>query len=268
MQSSLLAFCRTILIFLCIGFFMPLFIVLHLSNSARKQQFYSIFSSVILFIANVKITVHGRISHAAPVLYASNHTSYLDIMIFGKLIAKPFIAKQEVKGWPIVGDVAKLIGTVFIDRLMHKTPDNIKTVREVMHKEGGLILFAEGTTNNGNRVLPFKSSFFSLAEQEFSGNILNIQPVAITYTRINNIPMGTLYRPYVAWYGDMTLLPHAWQMLKFWSIGAEVVFFPAVSSSQFASRKEITRYCYGKVAMAVESMLTGRKEKLIAELGG
>ena len=76
-----------------------------------------------------------------------------------------------------------------------------------------LILFPEGTSNDGNRVLPFKSAFFGIAENPGQGQAAGtVQPVSIAYTRLNGIPMGRPYRPFYAWYGDMELASHLWNV--------------------------------------------------------
>src|SRR3546814_6911519 len=73
-----------------------------------------------------------------------------------------------------------------------------------------LVLFPEGTSGDGNRVLAFKSALFSVAERRPQGEPLTVQPVSIAYTRLDGLPLGRYLRPFFAWYGDMELGPHLW----------------------------------------------------------
>jgi 1-acyl-sn-glycerol-3-phosphate acyltransferase len=169
-----------------------------------------------------------------------------------------FVAKQEVAGWPIVGVLAKLQRSVFVERDRRRVATHRDDMRE-RHQAGDLlILFPEGTSNDGNRVLPFKSSFFAVAEKPIGGRTLAVQPVSLTYTRLNNLPMGRHLRPLFAWYGDMELAPHLWRMLGVGPITIVIEFHSPVSIEDFASRKTLAAHCHAEVTAGVSRALAGR----------
>ena len=92
-------------------------------------------------------------------------------------------------------------------------------------------------------MLPFKSALFSLAEIGRDGGPITVQPVSIAYTHLDGIPLGRHMRPFVAWYGDMDLLPHLWALLGLGRLTVHVDFHAPVTIADFASRKEMADYC-------------------------
>src|SRR5207302_11189130 len=117
--------------------------------------------------------------------FAVNHISYLDITVLGSLLAVSFIAKREVAGWPLFGWLARLQRSVFIDRQVRTTREQRDTIATRLAAKEALVLFAEGTSSDGHRVLPFKSALFSVADpgaEERANRSLSVQPVSIAYT--------------------------------------------------------------------------------------
>src|SRR5256714_15267935 len=163
-----------------------------------------------------------------PVLFPANPVSYLDITIFSSLIAGSFVAKREVAGWPLFGWLAKLQRSVFIDRQVRSTADQRDSIAGRLAAGDALILFPEGTSGDGNRVLPFKSALFSVADQPATGPV-TVQPVSIAYTRLNSMPIGRRYRPLFAWYGAMPMAPHLWRGLWGGTDGSGVPVRPAAT---------------------------------------
>ena len=161
-------------------------------------------------ILGLRVRAVGAPTVARPVLFASNHVSYADIAVLGSLIAGSFIAKAEVAHWPLFGWLAKLQRTVFVDRRMRSTQLQRDAMTERLAAGDALILFPEGTSGDGNRVLPFKSALFSAAEPMQAIVPIAVQPVSIAYTRLDGMPLGRLLRPFIAWYGSAELAPHLW----------------------------------------------------------
>ena len=124
-----------------------------------------------------------------------------------------------------------------------------------------LILFPEGTSNDGNRILPFRSALFSVAERRVEGEALVVQPVSLAYTRLDGMPLGRSFRPFFAWYGDMELPPHLWQMLGLGIVTAEVIFHEPVTIDRFGSRKALAEHCWRMVSEGLASLLTGRPQR-------
>jgi 1-acyl-sn-glycerol-3-phosphate acyltransferase len=202
-----------------------------------------------------------RIGHPTkdrPVLFAANHISYLDVTVLGALIAGSFIAKTEVAGWPLFGWLALLQRSVFIDRQVRSTAQQRDTIAGRLAANEALILFPEGTSGDGNRVLPFKSALFSVADHAATGPV-TVQPVSIAYTRLDGMPIGRRLRPLFAWYGAMTLAPHLWTVLGLGTVEIVVEFHRPTTLADCGSRKALARYCQERVAGGLANALSGRR---------
>jgi 1-acyl-sn-glycerol-3-phosphate acyltransferase len=202
-----------------------------------------------------------------PILFVANHCSYSDITVLGSVIAGSFIAKAEVAGWPLFGYLAKLQNTVFIDRAGIKAREQRDGLINRLAAGDSLILFPEGTSHDGNHVLPFKSALFSVAQQKLeNGRTIKIQPVSIAYTQLDGIPAGRALKPYFAWYGDMELVSHMWELAGLGLITVEVVFHPAVEMSAFGSRKSLAVHCHQQVSAGVAAANAGWPAKSLENL--
>jgi 1-acyl-sn-glycerol-3-phosphate acyltransferase len=198
----------------------------------------------------------GEPVSGGPVLFASNHVSYTDITVLGSLIAGSFIAKSEVAGWPLFGWLAKLQRSVFVDRQVRSTARQRDAIAERLDAGDALILFPEGTSGDGNFVLPFKSALFSVVFN--SEQPVIVQPVSLAYTKLNGLPIGRWSRPLLAWYGDMDLGSHLWRLLGLGTVEVVVEFHPPTSLAEFSSRKALAEFCHQRVRSGVSRLLTGR----------
>src|SRR6185437_1390398 len=127
----------------------------------------------------------------------SNHTGYLDISVLGSRLPASFIAKSEVARWPLFGWLAKLQRSVFVDRQVRSTAQQRDAIAERLAAKDALILFPEGTSNDGTFVLPFKSALFSVVFGK-SETPVTVQPVSLAYTRLDGLPIGRALRPFFA----------------------------------------------------------------------
>ena len=199
---------------------------------------------LITKIIGLKIDRIGYISGDKKVLFVSNHLSYFDIIILGSLIPGRFIAKSEVANWPIFGFLSKITRTIFIRRDRKASNEQVRLIKEQLDRCEKLILFPEGTSSDGRRVLPFKSPLFDAAM--LTNSI--VQPITIRYTHLNGIPIGYSSRSLFGWYGDMDLLPHLWNALSLGIFTIEVVFHKPIRANQFSNRKKLAVYCQKTVA--------------------
>ena len=213
-------------------------------------------------ILGFHVRMIGAPTTRRPAMFASNHVSYADITILGALVAGSFIAKTEIARWPFFGWLAKLQRTVFVDRRTRSTAFQRDLITARLNAGEALILFPEGTSSDGNRVLPFKSALFSAAEAMEAITPIVIQPVSIAYTRLDGIPLGRLLRPYFAWYGTTELAPHLWNMIGLGSLEVVVEFHPLTLFSDCGSRKALARYCHARVAGGMAAALSGRPQPL------
>jgi 1-acyl-sn-glycerol-3-phosphate acyltransferase len=209
-------------------------------------------------ILGLRVRRIGRPTTSRPVLFAANHVSYLDITVFGSLIAGSFVAKTEVARWPLFGWLARLQRSVFIDRQVRSTARQRDSIAGRLAAGDALILFPEGTSGDGNRVLPFKSALFSVADHAAVGPVA-VQPVSIAYTRLDGMPIGRDLRPLIAWYGTMTMAPHLWTVVGLGTIEIVVEFHPSTTLADCGSRKALARYCQERVTGGLANALSGRR---------
>jgi 1-acyl-sn-glycerol-3-phosphate acyltransferase len=208
-------------------------------------------------IFGINVVVRGTPSPTHPTLFVSNHSSYFDIAVLGSLLNCSFIAKADMITWPLVGQLAKLQRSVFVDRKPANVSQHSNDVASRLKAGDDLVLFAEGTTSDGNRILPFKSSLLSVAEHAPPELNLMIQPVSIIATRLDGMPLGRAMRPLYAWYGDMPLAPHAWAAMKAGKLTVEVEFHEPFKAGTM-TRKQITARCEAAVERGVVRAITGR----------
>jgi 1-acyl-sn-glycerol-3-phosphate acyltransferase len=211
-------------------------------------------------LLGLKVSQIGHPVSARPVLFVSNHLGYIDITVLGSLIPGSFVAKSEVAGWPLVGWLAKLQRSVFVDRQVRTTAQQRDAIAERLAAKDALILFPEGTSGDGNHVLPFKSSLFSVVFNKPTDEPITVQPVSVAYTRLDGLPIGRRLRPFFAWYGDMNLGPHAWNVLGLGTVEIEVEFHPPTTVGEWVSRKELSQFCYDRISNGVGRLLSGRGE--------
>ncbi|MFQ5783416.1 MAG: lysophospholipid acyltransferase family protein [Alphaproteobacteria bacterium] len=208
-------------------------------------------------IVGLVVERRGEVSQARPTLFASNHSSYLDISVLGALIPGSFVAKREVASWPLYGLLAKLQRSVFIERRAGRAARHRDEMGARLAAGDNLILFPEGTSSDGNRVLPFKSALFGVAERRVDGRPITVQPVSIGYSRCGGMPMLRIMRPFYAWYGDMELVGHFWRLLGLGPATVVVAFHPPVTIEAFESRKALTAHCEAVVAAGVSAAIHG-----------
>lgn len=254
--ESVIAGARLGAIVLWLLLMLPVYLVCMASDTAQTAA-NRVFWRGVLRLANVRVRVQGRVSPLRPLLFVSNHASYLDIPILGSLLPGAFVAKADIAHWPGIGIVAKLGRTVFVERKRTEAVRQKEELTRRLARGEPLILFPEGTSDDGNRVLPFKSTLFSIAEEEIDGQPVMVQPVAVAYTRCFGVPIGYLWRHFFAWYGDMDLAPHLWEVLHMGRLTVEVTFLEPRMLSALGTRKAAAEYCHGAVRAALARSLSG-----------
>ena len=209
---------------------------------ARTFPMY--YHRVVCRILGVRVEVTGEIPQHGPLLLASNHVSWIEIVVLSSMAPVSFVAKSEVAGWPFFGHLARLQRTVFVDRgRRHATGGSRDDMRERLRSGDIMVLFAEGTSGDGRSVLPFKSSLFAAAE--FPGVL--VQPVSLAYRGHRNLPMNRRLLPAYAWYGDMDLIPHLLTALRTGPIEVTIVCHPPLSLGGELNRKALARHAEEQV---------------------
>ncbi len=197
-------------------------------------------------VFGIKIKTFGKVSINFPILLISNHASYLDIIILGSLFKTSFVAKKEISKWPLFGILAKLQNTIFIDRRISSLKNQENKITEHLSKKKNLVIFPEGTSSDGNRVLPFKSSLFNIFEKNLNAKI-SIQTITIVYKKINGIPMNRIERKNITWHSNMDLIPNMLNVLKKLSIEVEIIFNEEFLPNKEYDRKKLALYCWEKI---------------------
>jgi len=221
-----------------------------------------LYHRMVCTILGIRVRVHGKRSAVTPTLYVCNHVSYLDIEVLGGLIPGSFVAKVEVATWPFISTLAKAQRTIFIERRTGKTSSSRDEMLKRLNTGDNLMLFPEGTSSDGTRVLPFRSALFGVAQLRRDGRPITVQPVAISYTRLDGIPLGRYWRPLFAWFGDLDLVPHLWQMVCLGETEAIVTFFSPIDIDQLGDRKKLAQHCFRQVSGGVQLANSGRVEQL------
>jgi 1-acyl-sn-glycerol-3-phosphate acyltransferase len=242
---------------------MPVQALLLRLNSRAARSFPHWYHRRVCRLLGIRLHIDGTVPTDKPVLLVANHTSWLDIPVLSAVAPVSFVAKKEVASWPFVSSLARLQRTVFVDRSRRTAVGH--TAGEIVQRLAAgdaIVLFAEGTSSDGNRVLPFMTSLFAAAKpSEKDGTIAQdavVQTLAVVYTRLHGVPLGRAERPGVAWYGDMEMRGHAWELLKAGPLDVHVRLGDPQPLSSFVDRKSLARQSEAQVRKDVIGILRGR----------
>jgi lyso-ornithine lipid O-acyltransferase len=213
--------------------------------------------AIVCRILGLEVRVIGQpaTGRGRPVVFVSNHSSWLDIPAIGGTLDGCFVAKSDVANWPLVSTIARLGRTLFVSRQRATTGRERQEMQERLAQGDNLILFPEGTSSDGSRVLPFFSPFFAIAEGEPRPLI---QPVSLVYDRLAGLPVGRASRPVFAWYGDMALAPHFWHLAQWRGMRATVLLHTPLDPAEFASRKALSQAAWTAVANGAAALRQNR----------
>jgi 1-acyl-sn-glycerol-3-phosphate acyltransferase len=229
--------------------------------AARYLPYF--YHGLVRRLLGVRVHLSGAPIAPGPVLIVSNHISWLDIPVLASLTPLSFIAKREVASWPFISWLAKLQRTIFIDRTRRAAvAETRKQILQRLEAKERVVLFAEGTSSDGNQVLPFKSPLFAAIEPNGANESgYKIQTCAIVYTHIHGLPMNRQQRPAIAWYGDMDMPSHAWGVLKGGPLDVHVRLGEPVSIAEVGDRKSLAKHAYERVRYDFSQLLTARSAK-------
>jgi lyso-ornithine lipid O-acyltransferase len=234
---------------------------------ARRKTFPHRYHRFLCRLFGIRVTTIGAPVEGQGVLMVANHTSYWDIIVLSSVAHVSFVARSDVVDWPLFGTLAKLQETVFVERTRRsQTGEARDHIRERLLAGDALVLFPEGTSDDGNRVLPFKSSLLGAAEVDVGEDgqgarrRVPVQPVSITYVGLHGMPMGRENRPLFAWYGDMDLVPHLWEALEAGPMDVIIEFHPPMTVDSAGDRKAL--------AAQAEAIVRGGQTRALAGLAG
>ncbi len=201
-----------------------------------------VFSRLALAVLGIRLRVQGRPITGRGGMVA-NHASWLDIFVLNAPAQVTFVSKSEVANWPGIGFLARATGTIFIDRNARDAGRQRDILERHLLRGGQLVFFPEGTSTDGRRVLPFKSTLFAAFFTSGLPSHAAVQPVTVVY----EAPRGEDPR-YYGWWGDMDFGPH---MLKLLAArrggGVTVVYHDPLRLADYPDRKQMARECERRV---------------------
>lgn len=229
-----------------------------------KVAFARLYWAAVTRLIGIKVRVVGSVAERSggrSVIYVSNHSSWIDVPVVGGMLKGRFVAKGDVASWPIIGTVARLGRTVFVSRSRASTVKELDAMRLALKSGDNLILFPEGTSSDGSRVLPFRTSFFAIAEAGLADNAATlplIQPVSVVYDRLDGLPAGRATRPAFAWYGDMDIASHFWRLAQHIGLRVTVVLHTPLDPARFSGRKALSQAVWQIVADGASTLRQNR----------
>ncbi len=177
----------------------------------------------------------------------ANHSSWLDIFALNAQQSIYFVSKSEVARWPGIGWLARATGTVFINRRARDAARQRAIFERRLHAGHRLLFFPEGTSTDGQRILPFKSTLFAAFFSMGLYDALWIQPVTLVFSA----PKGEDPRFY-GWWGDMEFFEHLLKTLAARRQGSvHVVYHEPLKVSDFSDRKALAAACEAEVRKAL-----------------
>lgn len=200
------------------------------------------------------IALSGDVPGGPGTLYVSNHVSWMDIPVIGSALDANFIAKSDVKRWPVIGPLSLRTGTVFVAREeRHRVHQQAELIGNILKSGRSLVLFAEGTTSDGLAILPFRSSLF-----EAAAHAGRIQPMAIGYHRGDGTRLSDDEMRRVGWTGDEELLANLGDVSSLW-LRAELRLAPAFAPDPGLPRKALAERCRAAVMEAYAAIRSPEK---------
>ncbi|MFD0916950.1 lysophospholipid acyltransferase family protein [Pseudahrensia aquimaris] len=217
-----------------------------------------VFHRCLAWLFGVCVRVEGKAETQRPLMLISNHVSWLDIVVLSTIAPVSFVAKAEMKNWPVFGQLAQLQRTIFIKRESRRTVGHqANDIASRLKQDDVIILFPEGTTSDGHGLYPFKTPLFeaarfALVEGEMESAA--VQPVALDYQRLHGMPIGRQWRQHVAWPGEIGLIESIVPIIKSGGLDVTVHFMPPILLTAESNRKVVAE----QARAAIRSALAGR----------
>lgn len=203
-----------------------------------KNRIITIWASLTANILGLKISSEGKPPNP-PFFLVSNHLSYIDVIPLWYFLDGTFIAKSEIASWPFFGWGTRTLGVLFINRKMQGDIRRMnQRVAETISDSEGIILFPEGTSSKGEKILPFNSSLLNYPSEIE----LPVNCAVISYLSSDaNRPAWS----HVCWWGDMAFLPHFWELLKIKKVDVRIRFGDKIVGND---RKKLSKQLHKEVS--------------------
>lgn len=219
------------------------------------ERFARLYWCGVRRIVGMRITLIGTVSRERPVLFVVNHSSWLDIIALGSVLPGCFVAKGEIAAWPLFSLIARLGRTIYVSRDKSSVQRERADMLQRLAAGDNLILFPEGTTSDGCRVLKFQSAFLAVAE---GVSAPHVQPVTLVYDRISGLPIHRQDRPVLSWYGAMDMVSHVPGVFRLRSFHATMVLDAAIAPATYPNRKILSVVLEDRLAANSAALRQGR----------
>ena len=204
------------------------------------------YAAPILWVARLRVEFTGALERQGNYLIVSNHLSYIDVLAIARRYPSVFITSMEVYQDPLLGIICRAAGCVFVERRSRSLlQDEIATIADALKDGFDVVLFPEGTTTAGDKILPFRKSLMEAAT--LAG--VNILPLCLNYRSVNGQPVSENTKNAVFYYGDDTFLPNLMRVLDLRDIHLEISSLPPVPVNDGACRKRLAEEAREKIAL-------------------
>lgn len=255
-MKSVIAFIKLfIFALLCLAVIPAQALVLWVSKGKASYILPNLWHKAMCKNFGIKLEIHGQVLRAQQAIYVSNHLSYLDIIALGGVLHGSFVAKKDVKDWPVFGFLSKLQQTAFISRDRYDAVAMTNNLENLILSGKSMIIFPEGTSTDGKSVYPFKSSLFSIFLKDNIKNI-PIQPITIQMIKTNGQEIASQEdRDLYAWHINMDtpLHEHLWRFAKSSGAILSVTFHPPIYASHTNNRKILAKHCHDAVCNGLKN---------------
>jgi 1-acyl-sn-glycerol-3-phosphate acyltransferase len=210
----------------------------------------ALWARIICRILGIRIRHRGSGSGSGAAFMVSNHLSYLDIFVLGSLRPVAFLSRHDVRAWPLLGWLARLGGTLFLDRSSGKaTRSAVRTINERLRRGVNVLVFPEATTSDGSRVRAFRSPVFEAPVR----SAVMVRPITVDYIRLDGKPFPGAHREPIAWCDDTPLAAHAWRLLGIRRIDAIVMLHEPIDAAM-RDRKELALQTHAIIQAGLDTL--------------
>ncbi len=222
-----------------------------------------LFHKLSCVFLGLRVTTIGHPETSRPTLLVSNHISWTDIIAIGSVVDVTFVAKSDIARWPFVGFMTSMQKTIFVDRT--KRSDAGRTSREMANRlasGGDVLLFAEGQSDIGTHVLPFRSALVGSAQTamiESGARNVVIQPIAVAYTHLQGMPVSRNERTMIAWVKSKPVSENIRNILMGSVKSVTIAFGEPKPLSEADDRKIMTKRCENEVRRMLVALNRGGK---------
>lgn len=236
---------------------------------ARRSQSISWFSLIFCKFAcralGIKVIVEGAPPADRPALLISNHVSWTDIIGLGSITPVCFLARHDVAQWPGLGILARLYGTLFVERGRLRQIPSVNAAMADRMAAGDLVtLFPEATTGDGTRLRSFHAVHIAAARDLLASSdkydCIAVAPAAIAYSHRCGIPLGRAEKSTVAWYGDSDFAPHLLDLLRFGGVECRISFLSPLLFTRSSDRKATARAARASIREVLTRMQSENPE--------